>query len=69
MTKFILTNKAVSDLSNIWNYTFNKWSEQQADKYYKMLLSNFQDIADNPSLGRDYSRIKEDLYGIKEIDT
>lgn len=65
MSKFTLTNKAVTDLSNIWNYTFNKWSEQHADKYYKMLLSNFQDIADNPSLGRDYSRIKEDLSGIK----
>lgn len=33
MPKYILTNKAVEDLSTIWNYTFEVWSETQADKY------------------------------------
>jgi len=65
MTKFILTNKAVEDITSIWNYTFDKWSEQQADKYYKMLLSNCQDIADNPNLGKNYSGIKKELFGLK----
>ncbi len=32
MKKYLLTNKAVRDLSDIWNYTFNNWSEFQADK-------------------------------------
>ncbi|MEZ4907114.1 MAG: type II toxin-antitoxin system RelE/ParE family toxin [Saprospiraceae bacterium] len=65
MTKYILTKKAVADLTSIWNYTFDKWSEQQANKYYKMLLSICQEIADNPNLGRDYNEIKEELFGIK----
>ncbi len=34
MANYILTNKAVDDLSSIWNYTFDFWSEQQADIYY-----------------------------------
>ena len=40
MAKYKLTNKAVDDLTQIWNYTLDKWSESQADKYYYMLLDN-----------------------------
>ena len=38
MAKFKLTNKAVEDLSKIWDYTFEVWSETQADKYYESLI-------------------------------
>ena len=38
MAKYNLTIEAVQDLTNIWNYTFEKWSEKQADTYYRMLL-------------------------------
>lgn len=48
MAKYKLTNKAVEDLSKIWDYTFEVWSENQADKYYEILISTCQDIADNP---------------------
>lgn len=65
MVKYQLTNKAVEDLTKIWNYTFDKWSEQQADKYYKFLLSCCQGIAQNPDLGKNYSGVKEELFGLK----
>jgi toxin ParE1/3/4 len=65
MAAFNLTNKAVEDLSRIWNYTFDKWSENQADRYFKLLLENCQDIADNPDLGRNYDGVRADLFGIK----
>ena len=45
MPGYILTNKAVEDLSTIWNYTFETWSETQADKYYIMLLNSCRDIS------------------------
>jgi len=47
MVKYKLTIKAVDDLSNIWNYTLEKWSEKQADKYYNMLVDSFNEIARN----------------------
>jgi len=34
MAKYELTNKAVADLNGIWEYTFENWSENQADRYY-----------------------------------
>ncbi len=65
MVKYELTNKAVEDLSKIWDYTFEVWSEKQADKYYEMLISNYQEIADSPSLGKNYDGITQNLLGIK----
>ncbi len=65
MAKYKLTNKAVEDLTKIWDYTFDKWSEKQADKYYRMLLENCEFIADNPSIGKNYEGIKDDLFGLK----
>ncbi|MCE7993924.1 MAG: type II toxin-antitoxin system RelE/ParE family toxin [Roseivirga sp.] len=65
MAEFKLTNKAVDDLSQIWDYTFEVWSENQADKYYKMLILNCQEIANNPHLGKRYNGITPDLLGMK----
>ena len=65
MAKFKLTNKAVDDLAQIWNYTNHMWSEKQADKYYQMLIDNFNEIANNPDLGKYYSGVMENLWGFK----
>ena len=63
MAKYHLTNKAVEDLSNIWEYTVDTWSERQADDYYNMLIALFQKITDNPRLfGLKYEEIAEGLY-------
>ncbi len=65
MAKYILTNKSVQDLAKIWNYTFEKWSEKQADYYYEILISNCRAIAKNPNLGTSYDIILPNLLGFK----
>ncbi len=65
MADYRLTNKAVEDLNGIWDYTFDNWSEEQADRYYEMLLNSCQNIADKPNLGRNYDGITTDLFGFK----
>lgn len=37
MTKVILRQEAIDDLNNIWFYTYEEWSETQADKYYEAI--------------------------------
>jgi toxin ParE1/3/4 len=65
MAEYKLTNKAVADLSKIWDYTFEVWSENQADKYYEELIYNCQEIADNPDFGKNYEGISKQLLGMK----
>jgi toxin ParE1/3/4 len=65
MAKFKLTNKAVDDLTRIWNFTFDKWSENQADKYYHMLLEYCNEVACTPEIGKNYSGVTENLLGVK----
>ena len=66
MANYRLTNKAVEDLTDIWNYTFDEWSEHQADDYYNMLISSCQEIATNPYLlSKRYDEIFNGLRGFK----
>ena len=65
MAKYILTNKAIEDLSTIWNYTFEVWSEAQADKYYYMLLNSCQELADEKVYGKNYSEVGEEILGFR----
>ena len=65
MAKFELTKKAVEDLADIWNYTYENWSENQADKYYNLLIESFKEIANKPNLGKNYSGIIEKLKGLR----
>ena len=65
MAKFILTNKAIDDLTTIWDYTFEFWSEQQADKYYKELIDDCYFLANNQDVGRKYDQIGNEIFGFK----
>jgi toxin ParE1/3/4 len=63
MAKYTLTNKAVTDLSEIWNYTVETWSEKQADKYYFMILDTCQDLADGKARGKNYTEVDLEILG------
>jgi toxin ParE1/3/4 len=63
MAKFKLTNKAVEDLSAIWQYTCDTWSERQADKYYLLLIKSCEELAASPKLGKSYNEIAPGILG------
>jgi len=66
MPKVRYSNKAVEDLSSIWDYTFTQWSENQADEYYVMLISACNRLL-YPSVisNRSYEEISEGLLSVK----
>lgn len=64
MTKFKLTNKAVDDLTDIWDYTYETWNERQADKYYKDIINECKSIAKHPEKGRLYEKLISNLRGL-----
>ena len=53
------------DLTEIWNYTVDTWSESKADKYYDELLNFCQTLAENPENSRNYRELVPDLKGAK----
>jgi toxin ParE1/3/4 len=54
-----LTKLAVEDFSSIYDYTFHRFGERQADAYTESLESFLNSVADMPSLGRDYSTLPD----------
>ena len=65
MAKFYLTNKAVEDLGEIWNYTVQTWSENQAEIYYSLLIDSCQELANKPSQGKSYEVVEKNILGFK----
>ncbi|MBX2899388.1 MAG: type II toxin-antitoxin system RelE/ParE family toxin [Cyclobacteriaceae bacterium] len=65
MAKYRFTKKAVGDLTHIWNYTVNVWSENQAERYYRQLLTFCKEVASNPHLGKSYDGVAKNLFGLR----
>jgi len=65
MAKYRFTNEAVKDLEEIWSYTKQKWSLEQADRYYNLVIDEIEFIASNPLLGRSIDYIKEGYRSTK----
>lgn len=65
MLKFYLSNKAVEDLNDIWDYTVKTWSENQAEIYYSLLMDSCQELANKPSQGKSYDVVEKNVLGFK----
>ncbi len=59
---FNLTPRAKEDLRSIWNYTFDVWSEAQADRYVTQLYERFSWLAVRPRMGKHRPDIAEGYY-------
>lgn len=58
MTEYRITRLARYDLEDIYDYTVQEWSLEQAEKYVRGLFSCFEGIADKRIKGKpvDYIR-------------
>ena len=62
---FKISNEAQIDLENIWLYTFETWSKEQADRYFNLIFEEIEYLTQNPNSGKDYSHIREGYYRSK----
>ena len=65
MVKISFRQKANEDLNSIWNYTYEKWSENQADKYYATIKFDCLEAGKNPKFGKIYTGVSRNLLGLK----
>jgi len=61
-----LTHAAKHDLKEIWRYTFERWGEQQAEKYVLQFEKRFNDLVNTPYLGRSRPDIQKDYRSFSE---
>lgn len=66
MNKLIFTNKAVDDLSSIWEYTVRTWSVSQAERYYNLLIDCCRMISESKiTTSRCYDEVMAGLSGVR----
>ncbi len=51
--------KAAKDLENIWLYTFEHWSQEQADRYLNLIIDEIEYLSQKPEVGNDLSHIRK----------
>lgn len=51
--------KASEDIENIWLYTFENWSLEQADRYVNLILDEIEYLAASPDSGKDFNSIRK----------
>lgn len=56
---YLISKKAVEDLENIWLFTLKKWSIEQADRYYKLIIDEIIFTADNYLTGKSIDHIRK----------
>ena len=65
MAKLILRQKAIDDLTDIWEYSASTWSQSRADKYHKLIKTACNEIAEEFKFGRSYKEINVNLFGYR----
>ena len=64
--KYRISKQAIDDLNDIWVYTFHKWSKEQADRYYDLIISEIAFLADNYMIGKSVEQTRKN-YRITKI--
>jgi toxin ParE1/3/4 len=60
--KYVISVEATKDLENIWLYTFENWSLEQADRYFNLIIDEIESISNDPSSGKEYDDIREGYF-------
>lgn len=62
-----ISKKALNDLDEIWIYTYHKWSKNQADRYYTLIIEEINFISENFMTGKtvEQTRINYRVTKIK----
>jgi toxin ParE1/3/4 len=62
---YVISKKAISDLEEIWLYTLDKWSIEQADRYYNLIFDEIAFICKNPKTGKQMEDVRKGYCATK----
>jgi toxin ParE1/3/4 len=56
---YIISKEAIADLDEIWHYTVETWSVDQANRYYDLILQEIEYICKAPNSGKPLDDIRK----------
>ena len=74
---YVISKKAIADLEEIWRYTVENWSVDQANRYYTLTFDEIDYICNKPHSGKSMedirkgyraSKVKSHLVFYKVVD-
>jgi toxin ParE1/3/4 len=62
---FTISAEAATDLEDIWFYTAERWSVEQANRYVGQILDEIEYLSSHPESGVDYSHVRNNYFRAK----
>ena len=59
MAEYIISEKALEDLNNIWIYTAENWSVKQANRYYNLIVDEIEYVSENFETAKDFGNVRK----------
>ena len=59
MAEYIISEKALEDLNNIWIYTAENWSVEQANRYYNLIVDEIEYVSENLENAKDFKNVRK----------
>ncbi|MEO1049869.1 MAG: type II toxin-antitoxin system RelE/ParE family toxin [Bacteroidota bacterium] len=59
-----ISAKAKVDLIDIWEFTNKRWSQEQADRYYQIIIDTITEAAKTPDIGKSYDNLRSGYRGV-----
>ncbi len=57
--QYRISKQAIEDLNDIWIYTLRKWSKEQADRYYDLMINEIEFVAGNFMTGKSAEQTRK----------
>jgi toxin ParE1/3/4 len=58
VSEYRLRSRALEDMQEIWIYTRKRWSEDQADSYWRQIKIALEAVAERPSRGQSAAALR-----------
>ena len=68
MAEYIISEKALEDLNNIWIYTAENWSVDQANRYYNLIVDEIEYVSENFEETNDFRNIRKN-YRFSKVNS
>lgn len=65
--KYRISEAAYRDLDEIWLYTFQEWSEHQANKYFESIIQEIEFQSEHPDKAKQMLKVSSEFFYFRAL--